>query len=152
MVRETRPTVKKPRSRPTSDSLVANLCTFVSSCGQACERAPEHQAAESRTHSSYTVLFSFRTCLTIAAVPRTATAAPAAVIAASLRARRPTTAWCCGRDPDDALDLGSARSHQIVDTAEVTATVTQYDENAVQCRCGKTHVAEPPAGAASPGR
>jgi hypothetical protein len=57
----------------------------------------------------------------------------------------------CGRDLDDALDLGIARSHQVVDTPEATATVTQYDEHAVQCRCGKTHVAEPPAGAGESG-
>jgi len=57
----------------------------------------------------------------------------------------------CGRDLGEALDLGVARSHQIVDTPEVTATVTQYDEHAVQCRCGRTHVAEPPAGAGEAG-
>jgi hypothetical protein len=57
----------------------------------------------------------------------------------------------CGRDLGDALDLGIARSHQIVDTPEVTAAVTQYDGHAVQCRCGKTHVAEPPAGAGESG-
>src|SRR5277367_1627409 len=58
---------------------------------------------------------------------------------------------CCGRDLDEALDLGIARSHQIVDTPEVTASVIQYDEHAVQCRCGKAHVAEPPAGAGEAG-
>jgi transposase len=58
---------------------------------------------------------------------------------------------CCGRDLGEALDLGIARSHQIVDTPEVTATVTQYDEHAVQCRCGRTHVAPPPAGAGESG-
>jgi len=57
----------------------------------------------------------------------------------------------CGRDLGEALDLGIARSHQIVDTPEVTATVTQYDEHAVQCRCGRTHIAEPPAGAGEAG-
>jgi transposase len=57
----------------------------------------------------------------------------------------------CGRDLDDALDLGIARSHQVVDTPEATAAVTRYDEHAVRCRCGKTHVAEPPAGAGEPG-
>jgi transposase len=57
----------------------------------------------------------------------------------------------CGRDLGEALDLGIARSHQIVDTPEVTATVTQYDEHAVQCRCGRTHVAPPPAGAGESG-
>jgi transposase len=57
----------------------------------------------------------------------------------------------CGRGLDEALDLGIARSHQVIDTPVVTATVTQYDEHAVQCRCGKTHVAEPPAGAGEAG-
>ena len=57
----------------------------------------------------------------------------------------------CGRDLGEALDLGTVRSHQISDTPEVTAAVTQYDEHAVQCRCGKTHVAEPPAGAGEAG-
>lgn len=57
----------------------------------------------------------------------------------------------CGRGLGEALDLGIARSHQVVDTPEVTATVTQYDEHAVQCRCGRTHVAEPPAGAGEAG-
>ena len=63
----------------------------------------------------------------------------------------PQGGCACGRDLDEALDLGIARSHQVVDTPEVTATVTQYDEHAVQCRCGKTHVAEPPAGAGEAG-
>lgn len=57
----------------------------------------------------------------------------------------------CGRDLDDALDLGVARSHQIVDTPVVTASVIQYDEHAVQCRCGRTHVAPPPDGAGESG-
>jgi transposase len=53
----------------------------------------------------------------------------------------------CGRDLDDALDLGIAASHQIVDTPVASASVIQYDGHAVQCRCGRTHVAAPPAGA-----
>ena len=57
----------------------------------------------------------------------------------------------CGRDLCEALDLGIARSHQVVDTPEVTATVIQYDEHAVQCRCGKVHVAAPPEGAGEAG-
>jgi transposase len=57
----------------------------------------------------------------------------------------------CGRDLGDALDLGIAASHQIVDTPAVTARVVQYDEHAVQCRCGKTHVAAPPEGAGESG-
>jgi transposase len=57
----------------------------------------------------------------------------------------------CGRDLGEALDLGIARSHQVVDTPAASATVTQYDEHAVQCRCGKTHVAAPPEGAGEAG-
>jgi len=57
----------------------------------------------------------------------------------------------CGRGLDDALDLGVARSHQVIDTPAATASVIQYDEHAVQCRCGKTHVAEPPEGAGESG-
>jgi transposase len=63
----------------------------------------------------------------------------------------PEGACGCGRDLGEALDLGIARSHQVVDTPEATATVTQYDEHAVQCRCGKTHLAAPPAGAGEAG-
>jgi transposase len=57
----------------------------------------------------------------------------------------------CGRDLGEALDLGIARSHQVVDTPEATAAVTQYDAHAVRCRCGKTHVAAPPEGAGEAG-
>jgi transposase len=53
----------------------------------------------------------------------------------------------CGRDLADAADLGVCGSHQLIDTPAVTATVTQYDEHAVACRCGRVHVAPPPAGA-----
>ena len=42
-------------------------------------------------------------------------------------------------------------SHQLVDTPAVTATVTQYDEHAVACRCGKVHAAAPPPGAGEAG-
>ena len=57
----------------------------------------------------------------------------------------------CGRDLGDALDLGIARSHQLVDVPVATAAVTQYDEHAVQCRCGRAHVAAPPPGAGAAG-
>jgi hypothetical protein len=57
----------------------------------------------------------------------------------------------CGRDLADADDLGIAASHQLIDTPEVTATLTQYDEHVVQCRCGRRHAAEPPAGAGTAG-
>jgi hypothetical protein len=57
----------------------------------------------------------------------------------------------CGRDLGEALDLGVAASHQVIDTPAVTASLTQYDEHAVRCRCGKVHVAAPPAGAGEAG-
>ena len=63
----------------------------------------------------------------------------------------PEGACACGRDLGEALDLGTAASHQVIDTPEVTATVTQYDEHAVRCRCGEVHVAAPPAGAGEAG-
>jgi hypothetical protein len=53
----------------------------------------------------------------------------------------------CGSDLADAADLGVTASHQLIDTPQVTATVTQYDGHAVQCRCGRRHVAAPPPGA-----
>ena len=56
----------------------------------------------------------------------------------------------CGRDLADAADLGVAASHQVVDVPLVTAEVTQYDEHAAQCACGRVHqaAAPPEAGAA----
>ena len=57
----------------------------------------------------------------------------------------------CGRDLADAADLGVSASHQLIDTPVVTATVTQYDEHAVSCRCGRVRVAPPPAGAGEAG-
>jgi transposase len=63
----------------------------------------------------------------------------------------PEGACACGRDLADAADLGIAASHQVMDTPVVTAALTQYDGHAVSCRCGRVHVAEPPAGAGEPG-
>ena len=63
----------------------------------------------------------------------------------------PRGACSCGNDLAGAEDLGIARSHQLVDTPVATAAVTQYDEHAVQCRCGRTHVAAPPPGAGAAG-
>jgi transposase len=57
----------------------------------------------------------------------------------------------CGRDLADADDLGVVASHQLMDTPAVTAVLTQYDEHAVQCRCGQVHSAVPPAGAGAAG-
>ena len=62
----------------------------------------------------------------------------------------PRGACPCRRDLAGAADLGVAASHQVVDVPLVTATVTQYDEHAVACACGRLHAAPPPpqAGAA----
>jgi transposase len=63
----------------------------------------------------------------------------------------PQGACGCGRDLKDAEDLGVAASHQVIDTPVVTAAVTQYDEHAAACCCGRVHVAAPPAGAGEAG-
>jgi transposase len=63
----------------------------------------------------------------------------------------PQGACACGRDLADADDLGITASHQVMDTPVVTATLTQYDEHTVACRCGEIHVAAPPAGAGEAG-
>jgi len=57
----------------------------------------------------------------------------------------------CGRDLADAADLGVAASRQVIDTPAVTASVTQYDEHAVACACGRPHTAAPPPGAGAAG-
>jgi hypothetical protein len=63
----------------------------------------------------------------------------------------PQGACACGRDLADAADLGVAASHQVIDVPLVTASVTQYDEHAVECACGRLHAAAPPADAGAPG-
>jgi transposase len=62
----------------------------------------------------------------------------------------PRGACPCGRDLAGAADLGVAVSHQVVDVPLVTATVTQYDEHAVECACGRLHQAPPPAQSGAP--
>lgn len=57
----------------------------------------------------------------------------------------------CGNDLKDAEDLGVIASHQLIDTPEVTATLTQYDGHMVMCRCGQRHAAAPPPGAGEAG-
>jgi transposase len=63
----------------------------------------------------------------------------------------PRGACTCGRDLADAADLGVAASHQVIDVPLVTASVTQYDEHAVACACGRLHTAAPPLQAGAPG-
>ena len=63
----------------------------------------------------------------------------------------PHGACACGADLAGATDLGVAASHQVIDIPLVTATVTQYDEHAVACPCGKLHQAASPPAAGAPG-
>ena len=63
----------------------------------------------------------------------------------------PQGACACGRDLADADDLGVVASHQLMDTPAVTAVLTQYDEHAVACRCGRVRAAAAPAGAGESG-
>lgn len=57
----------------------------------------------------------------------------------------------CGAGLAGAADLGVAASHQVVDIPLVTAGVTQYDEHAVVCACGRLHQAPAPPQAGAPG-
>jgi transposase len=53
----------------------------------------------------------------------------------------------CGRDLQDARDLGVKFSHQVMDLPEATAQTVQYDEHEAECACGARHLADAPAGA-----
>lgn len=57
----------------------------------------------------------------------------------------------CGLDLAEAADLGVVASRQVIDVPLAAATVTQYDEHAVRCGCGKVHEAAPGPGAGQPG-
>jgi hypothetical protein len=57
----------------------------------------------------------------------------------------------CGRDLADAADLGVVASRQVIDVPLVAAAVTQYDEHAVRCGCGRVHEAAPTPGAGQAG-
>jgi hypothetical protein len=50
-------------------------------------------------------------------------------------------------DLGEALDLGVVDAFQQIEIPTVAATLTQYDQHAVRCRCGKTHTAPRPQGA-----
>jgi transposase len=63
----------------------------------------------------------------------------------------PEGSCSCGRNLADADDLGVVASHQLMDTPAVTAVLTQYDEHAVACGCGRVHAAAAPAGAGAAG-
>ena len=63
--------------------------------------------------------------------------------------RFPQGACTCGADLGDAVDLGVVDRYQQHEIPLVTVAVTQYDQHAVACSCGRTHTAERPAGAGS---
>ncbi len=53
----------------------------------------------------------------------------------------------CGADLDQAHDLGIVDRYQQHEIPLVTVTVTQYDQHAVACACGRMHTAVRPEGA-----
>ena len=53
----------------------------------------------------------------------------------------------CGADLTGAADLGVVDAFQQIEIPAVAATLTQYDQHAVRCRCGKVHTAARPDGA-----
>ena len=53
----------------------------------------------------------------------------------------------CGADLAAAADLGVVDAFQQIEIPTVRAAVTQYDQHAVRCRCGKVHTAARPDGA-----
>jgi len=60
------------------------------------------------------------------------------------RNRFPEGACECGTDLAGARDLGVVDSFQQVEIPQVQAKVTQYDQHAVLCGCGRTHTASRP--------
>jgi transposase len=63
--------------------------------------------------------------------------------------RFPEGSCGCGVDLADAVDLGVVDRYQQHEIPLVSVTVTQYDQHAVACACGKTHTAARPGGAGS---
>ena len=61
--------------------------------------------------------------------------------------RFPRGACACGTDLADARDLGVADRYQQHEIPLVTVKVTQYDQHAVRCGCGRVHTAARPDGA-----
>jgi transposase len=53
----------------------------------------------------------------------------------------------CGTDLAGALDLGVVDRYQQHEIPRVGVTVTQYDQHAVRCGCGRVHTAARPQGA-----
>ncbi|WJK33726.1 transposase [Solwaraspora sp. WMMA2065] len=63
------------------------------------------------------------------------------------RDRFPEGSCGCGAELVDARDLGVVDRYQQVEVPLMTATLTQYDQHAVRCGCGKLHTAARPEGA-----
>ena len=61
--------------------------------------------------------------------------------------RFPQGACECGVDLAGAADLGVVDSFQQIEIPQVKARLTQYDQHAVLCGCGRTHTAARPEGA-----
>lgn len=61
--------------------------------------------------------------------------------------RFPQGSCGCGADLADAADLGVVDAFQQVEIPAVAAKVTQFDQHAVRCGCGKVHTAARPEGA-----
>ncbi len=63
------------------------------------------------------------------------------------RDRFPEGSCGCGAELAGARDLGVVDSFQQIEIPQVRAKVTQYDQHAVLCGCGRTHTASRPEGA-----
>ena len=63
------------------------------------------------------------------------------------RDRFPHGACACGADLAGGADLGVVDAFQQIEIPTVRATVTQYDQHAVRCGCGRVHTAARPDGA-----
>lgn len=61
--------------------------------------------------------------------------------------RYPEGVCDCGADLGEAADLGVVDRYQQHEIPLVTVTVTQYDQHAVACVCGRMHTAARPEGA-----
>jgi transposase len=63
------------------------------------------------------------------------------------RDRFPQGRCGCGQDLAGARDLGVVDRYQQHEVPQVAAKVTQYDQHAVRCGCGRAHTADRPQGA-----
>jgi hypothetical protein len=60
--------------------------------------------------------------------------------------RYPEGVCACGADLADAVDLGVVDRYQQHEIPLVSVKVTQYDQHASACSCGKVHTAKRPGG------